>query len=182
MKLTRRQKYKGYAFKSLGDNFNKFYSEYLPFELTKAQKNVLKEIWNDVQKPEQMNRLLQGDVGSGKTLVALFSMLMAIDNQYQTCIMAPTEILAQQHFHSISKYLSQMDINVAILTGSTKTKDRKLLQSDLENGEINILIHNKDSSLLNGIKLDYKDTLMGGGFQIENPSADRECGCGQSFG
>ncbi len=140
LKLTRRQKYKGYAFKSLGDNFNKFYSEYLPFELTKAQKNVLKEIWNDVQKPEQMNRLLQGDVGSGKTLVALFSMLMAIDNQYQTCIMAPTEILAQQHFHSISKYLSQMDINVAVLTGSTKTKDRKLLQSDLESGEINILI------------------------------------------
>ena len=102
LKLTRIQKSKGYAFENLGDGFNDFYKKYLPFELTNAQKRVLKEIRNDVRNPQQMNRLLQGDVGSGKTLVALLSMLMAVDNHYQTCLMAPTEILAQQHYQSIA--------------------------------------------------------------------------------
>lgn len=140
LKLTRNQKSKGYAFEDLGSNFNDFYNKHLPFELTGAQKRVLKEIRNDVRNPQQMNRLLQGDVGSGKTLVALLSMLMATDNNYQACIMAPTEILANQHFQSIAEYLKEMDINVALLTGSTKTKDRKILHQQLENGEVNLLI------------------------------------------
>ena len=140
LKLTRTKKSKGYAFKNLGDNFNDFYKNYLPFDLTNAQKRVLKEIRNDVRNPQQMNRLLQGDVGSGKTLVALLSMLMAVDNNYQTCLMVPTEILAQQHFRSISKYLAKMDIEVAVLTGSTKAKERKLLHHRLEQANIDLLI------------------------------------------
>jgi ATP-dependent DNA helicase RecG len=140
LKLTRNQKSKGYAFEDLGDGFNNFYKKHLPFELTNAQKRVLKEIRNDVINPQQMNRLLQGDVGSGKTLVALLSMLMAVDNKYQACLMAPTEILANQHFKTISNYLKDQDINISILTGSTKTKERKLLHEQLENGEIDLLI------------------------------------------
>ena len=140
LKLTRIQKSKGYAFENLGDGFNDFYKKYLPFELTNAQKRVLKEIRNDVRNPQQMNRLLQGDVGSGKTLVALLSMLMAVDNHYQTCLMAPTEILAQQHYQSIAEYLKKMNVKVALLTGSTKTKDRKLLHEQLEKGDIDLLI------------------------------------------
>ena len=140
LKLTRNKKFKGYPFENLGEGFNKFYNKYLPFELTGAQKRVLKEIRNDVRNPQQMNRLLQGDVGSGKTLVALLSMLMAVDNGYQACLMAPTEILARQHFTTISEYLESQNIKVAILTGSTKTKVRRVLHEQLENGEIDILI------------------------------------------
>ena len=140
LKLTRNKKFKGYPFENLGEGFNEFYNKHLPFELTGAQKRVLKEIRNDVRNPQQMNRLLQGDVGSGKTLVALLSMLMAVDNGYQACLMAPTEILARQHFTTISDYLESQNIKVAILTGSTKTKGRRILHEQLENGEIDILI------------------------------------------
>ena len=140
LKLTRNKKFKGYPFENLGDGFNDFYNKHLPFELTGAQKRVLKEIRNDVRNPQQMNRLLQGDVGSGKTLVALLSMLMAVDNGYQACLMAPTEILARQHFTTISEYLESQNIKVAILTGSSKTKERRVLHEQLENGEIDILI------------------------------------------
>ena len=140
LKLTRTHKSKGYAFDNLGDAFNNFYQNYLPFKLTNAQKRVLKEIRNDVRYPKQMNRLLQGDVGSGKTLVALLSMLMAVDNNYQTCLMAPTEILAHQHFNTIDKYLKEMNIRVSILTGSTKSKERKILHQKLEVGEIDLLV------------------------------------------
>ena len=140
LKLIRNKKFKGYSFEKLGEGFNDFYNKYLPFELTGAQKRVLKEIRNDVRHPQQMNRLLQGDVGSGKTLVALLSMLMAVDNGYQACLMAPTEILARQHFATISEYLQAQNINVAILTGSTKNKERRMLYEQLENSEIDILI------------------------------------------
>ncbi|MDC3305992.1 ATP-dependent DNA helicase RecG [Flavobacteriales bacterium] len=140
LKLTRNKKFKGYPFENLGDGFNEFYNKHLPFELTGAQKRVLKEIRNDVRNPQQMNRLLQGDVGSGKTLVALLSMLMAVDNGYQACLMAPTEILARQHFTTISEYLKEQNIKVAVLTGSSKTKERRVLHEQLENGEIDILI------------------------------------------
>ena len=140
LKLTRNKKFKGYPFENLGEGFNEFYNKHLPFELTGAQKRVLKEIRNDVRNPQQMNRLLQGDVGSGKTLVALLSMLMAVDNGYQACLMAPTEILARQHFTTISEYLKEQNIKVAILTGSSKTKERRVLHEQLENGEIDILI------------------------------------------
>ena len=140
LKITRIKKSKGYPFKILGDAFNDFYNKYLPFELTNAQKRVIKEIRNDVRKPQQMNRLLQGDVGSGKTLVAILSMLMAVDNKFQACIMAPTEILAQQHFQSIFSYLENMKINIGLLTGSTKTKDRNLLYEKLLIGEIHLII------------------------------------------
>ena len=140
LKLTRNKKFKGYPFENLGEGFNEFYNKHLPFELTGAQKRVLKEIRNDVRNPQQMNRLLQGDVGSGKTLVALLSMLMAVDNGYQACLMAPTEILARQHFTTISEYLKEQNIKVAVLTGSSKTKERRVLHEQLENGEIDILI------------------------------------------
>ena len=140
LKLTRNKKSRGYPFESLGCHFNDFYENYLPFELTNAQKNVLKEIRADVKYPQQMNRLLQGDVGSGKTLVALLSMLMAIDNNFQACLMAPTEILAKQHFNSISNYLEKMNIKVQILTGSSKTKERRILHAELEDGKIDLLI------------------------------------------
>ena len=140
MKISRHKKLEGYAFKKLGPIFNDFYSKYLPFELTNAQKRVVKEIRSDLKNEQQMNRLLQGDVGSGKTLVAILSMLMAVDNRYQSCLMAPTEILASQHFQSISEYLSAMDIQVALLTGSTKTKERTILFEQLSNGQIDLLI------------------------------------------
>ena len=138
--MKRAAKSKGYSFEKVGDYFNSFYNNYLSFELTGAQKRVLKEIRADLRKKEQMNRLLQGDVGSGKTLVALLSMLIAIDNNYQTCIMVPTEILAHQHFNTISSLLSELDIRVDLLTGSTKNKIRTEIYQNLENGNTNILI------------------------------------------
>ncbi|MDO4225159.1 MAG: ATP-dependent DNA helicase RecG, partial [Bergeyella zoohelcum] len=124
----------------VGDFFNNFYNNHLPFELTNAQKRVLKEIRNDMKRPIQMNRLLQGDVGSGKTMVALLSMLLALDNGFQSCLMAPTEILAQQHFNGISDLLKDTNIKVKLLTGSTKTAERKSIHAGLLNGEISILI------------------------------------------
>ena len=140
IKMIRNNKYIGYSLSQLGDNFHNYYKNHLKFELTNAQKRVIKEIRLDVKNNKQMNRLLQGDVGSGKTIVALLSMLMAIDNGFQACIMAPTEILAQQHFTTISKELAEMDINVNILTGSKKTKARRELLEELENGKIQLLI------------------------------------------
>jgi len=130
----------GYCFKHVGDSFNRFYAHYLPFPLTNAQKKVLREIRADAGSGRQMNRLLQGDVGSGKTLVALMAMLLAVDNGYQSCIMAPTEILAIQHFETISAYLSDMGINVGLLTGSTKKADRAVLHEQLQSGELSMLI------------------------------------------
>ena len=140
LKHHRENKFKGYRFEEVGFNFNKFYKDFLPFELTGAQKRVIKEIRRDVNRNIQMNRLLQGDVGSGKTLVALMTMLIAMDNGFQSCMMAPTEILAQQHYHSVSKFLQGMNIEVGLLTGSTKTKARKELHEKLETGKIQILI------------------------------------------
>ena len=139
-KQLRKTKSKGYALSTIGDYFNEYYNNHLDFPLTKAQKRVIKEIRADVKGNQQMNRLLQGDVGSGKTIVAILSMLMAIDNDFQACIMAPTEILAQQHFNTISETLSKLDIRIDILTGSKKTKGRKVLLEELENGKINLLI------------------------------------------
>ena len=121
-------------------HFNTFYQDHLPFELTGAQKKVMKEIRRDMGSGRQMNRLLQGDVGSGKTLVALMSMLIAMDNGFQACIMAPTEILAQQHFQSISKFLEGMDVQVELLTGSTKKADREPIHEGLLDGSLHILI------------------------------------------
>ena len=112
----------------------------MPFDLTNAQKKVLRDIRNDLKSSKQMNRLLQGDVGSGKTLVALLSMLIAVDNKYQACIMAPTEILSQQHFQYFSDFLNSLDINIALLTGSTKAKYRKTIHEQLEDGSIDLLI------------------------------------------
>jgi len=140
LKQVRTNKFKGFVFDKVGDNFNNFYKKNLPFELTNAQKKVIKEIRADFAKATQMNRLLQGDVGSGKTLVALMTALIAIDNGYQTAIMAPTEILAKQHFASITKMLEGLGLEIALLTGSSKTKERRDLHEKLENGEINILI------------------------------------------
>jgi ATP-dependent DNA helicase RecG len=136
----RQKKYRGYVFEHVGKAFNDFYSKNLPFELTGAQKRVVKEIRNDVGCGKQMNRLLQGDVGSGKTLVALMSMLIAIDNGYQACLMAPTEILANQHTETIKELLFGLNIHVELLTGSVKGKKREKLLSDLITGDINILI------------------------------------------
>lgn len=139
-KLLRTQKFKGNSFEKVGVGFNNFYSNRLPFELTKAQKRVIKEIRIDTQRGIQMNRLLQGDVGSGKTVVALMSMLLAVDNGFQACIMAPTEILAQQHYYSIKHLVGDNFIELELLTGSTPKKKRKVLHERLENGELNILI------------------------------------------
>jgi ATP-dependent DNA helicase RecG len=139
-KLLRVQKFKGNIFDKVGPYFNEFYHNKLPFELTNSQKKVLKEIRLDTQRGVQMNRLLQGDVGSGKTVVALMSMLIAIDNDFQTCIMAPTEILATQHYHTIKSLVGDDFIEVALLTGSTKPKERKIIHEKLENGELKILI------------------------------------------
>lgn len=139
-KLNHQQKFKSYEFESIGNYFNEFYANYLPFELTNAQKRVIKEIRADLAKPVQMNRLLQGDVGSGKTMVALLSALIAIDNGFQAAFMAPTEILATQHFQALSGYLSKMDIQVGLLTGSTKAKERRELAEKLVTGEMKILV------------------------------------------
>ncbi|MGY3054287.1 ATP-dependent DNA helicase RecG [Pedobacter sp. UYEF25] len=139
-KKLRQQKFKGAVFAKVGEKVNQFYSEYLPFKLTDAQKRVIKEIRSDTQTGAQMNRLIQGDVGSGKTVVALMSMLLAIDNGHQACMMAPTEILARQHYISICELVGDDLINVSILTGSTKKRDRSLLHQQLEKGEIDILI------------------------------------------
>ncbi len=139
-KAQRNEDFKGKVVAKIGDVFNDFYQNQLPFKLTNAQKRVLKEIRLDMGSGKQMNRLLQGDVGSGKTMVALLSMLMLIDNGYQAALMAPTEILASQHFQSIAESLQQMDIKVGLLTGSTKTAHRRLLLEELKNGNLNILI------------------------------------------
>lgn len=135
-----RKKYKGYIFPKVGDIFNTFYSKHLPFELTDAQKRVMREIRADMKTGTQMNRLLQGDVGSGKTLVALMSMLIALDNGYQACIMAPTEILAEQHYATICEFLGDMDVHVELLTGMVKGKRRKTVLQDLASGDVNILV------------------------------------------
>ncbi|MFA5044955.1 MAG: ATP-dependent DNA helicase RecG [Paludibacter sp.] len=140
LKNWREQQSSGFVFSKIGHFFNTFFNEYLPFELTGAQKRVLREIRIDVASGRQMNRLLQGDVGSGKTLVALMTMLMAIDNGFQACIMAPTEILATQHFASLKEFLGDLGVSVALLTGSTSKKDRVVLHESLRNGELNILI------------------------------------------
>ena len=137
---NRIEKSTGFVFSKVGESFNMFYSNNLPFELTNAQKQVLREIRKDLGSGKQMNRLLQGDVGSGKTLVALMSMLIAIDNSYQTCIMAPTEVLANQHLKSISMFLDGMGIEVALLTGSTRKKKREEIHEKILSGELNILI------------------------------------------
>jgi ATP-dependent DNA helicase RecG len=139
-KLLRSRKFKGVIFGEVGEKFNTFYNTKLPFQLTEAQKRVLKEIRLDTQKGVQMNRLLQGDVGSGKTIVALMTMLLAIDNGYQTCLMAPTEILARQHFNSLKELMGDGLVNIELLTGSVKAKQRKIIHEGLENGQINILI------------------------------------------
>ncbi|MFV0585393.1 MAG: ATP-dependent DNA helicase RecG [Parabacteroides gordonii] len=136
----RKLKLKGIVFPTVGNYFNTFYKDYLPFELTGAQKRVVKEIRADMGSGRQMNRLLQGDVGSGKTLVALLSMLLAVDNHCQACMMAPTEILATQHYATVMAFLKDMDIRVALLTGSTKKKERNAILPAIANGEIQIVI------------------------------------------
>jgi ATP-dependent DNA helicase RecG len=140
VRIQRNQYSKGVLFEKVGDYFNQFYNQYLPFALTGAQKRVLKEIRQDTGRGNQMNRLLQGDVGSGKTIVALLSMLLAADNGYQSCLMAPTEILAQQHFQSIAALLAPMPIEVALLTGSTKTAERKRILQGLLEDSIHLVI------------------------------------------
>ncbi len=140
LKIVRSEKVKGHVFNRVGNHFNDFYHKNLPFELTGAQKKVIKEIRADLGSGKQMNRLLQGDVGSGKTLVALMNMLIAVDNGFQACMMAPTEILAVQHYNSISKLLKGLDINIRLLTGSTKTAERKIIHEELQNGELPLLV------------------------------------------
>jgi len=135
-----RRKYRGYVFSHVGDTFNTFYHNHLPFQLTEAQKRVIREIRKDMGSGRQMNRLLQGDVGSGKTLVALMSMLIAIDNGFQACIMAPTEILAEQHLHTIMQFLGNMPVRVALLTGIVKGKRRQEVLDGLIDGTIHILV------------------------------------------
>ena len=135
-----RRKYRGYVFPRIGNVFNSFYHDNLPFTLTEAQKRVIREIWNDMRSGRQMNRLLQGDVGSGKTLVALMSMLIALDNGYQACIMAPTEILAEQHLNTINNFLKGMDVRVELLTGIVKGKRRNTILEDLAAGRVDILV------------------------------------------
>ena len=135
-----RRKYRGYVFSKVGDLFNGFYHHNLPFPLTEAQKRVIREIRKDMGSGRQMNRLLQGDVGSGKTLVALMSMLIALDNGYQACIMAPTEILAEQHLQTIMDFLNDMPIRVALLTGIVKGKKRQEILDGLLDGTVHILV------------------------------------------
>ena len=135
-----RRKYRGYIFSQVGEVFNTFYRDHLPFPLTEAQKRVIREIRKDMGRGRQMNRLLQGDVGSGKTLVALMSMLIAIDNGYQACIMAPTEILAEQHLQTMMGFLKDMDLRVALLTGIVKGKRREEVLEGLMDGSIQILV------------------------------------------
>ncbi len=138
--LIRKNKIKGHNFEKVGYYFNAFFQNHLPFELTNAQKRVIKEIRNDLGSNAQMNRLLQGDVGSGKTIVAFMTMLLALDNDFQACIMAPTEILANQHFESIQGFAKELRINIKLLTGSTKTAERRIIHEELENGSLQILI------------------------------------------
>lgn len=143
MNLLRSQRHrfsKGVVFDKVGDLFNVFYRDHLPFELTGAQKRVIREIRADTARGKQMNRLLQGDVGSGKTIVALLTMLLAIDNGYQACLMAPTEILARQHFATITELLREMPVSVKLLTGSSRSADRKKTLKELAEGEVKILI------------------------------------------
>lgn len=136
----RQKRYVGHRFSKVGEMFNRFYRENLPFELTNAQKRVVKEIRNDVNGNSQMNRLIQGDVGSGKTLVALLSMLLAKDNNYQACMLVPTEILAEQHCATLRRMLGSLPVRVELLTGSTKQKDRQPILEGLENGSVDILV------------------------------------------
>ncbi len=138
--LRRSKALNGYRFPRIGNYFNSFYSRCLPFELTGAQKRVIKEIRADMATGRQMNRLLQGDVGSGKTLVALMTMLIAVDNNTQACLMAPTEIIATQHYETISKMVAPVGINVKLLTGSTRKKERKIIHDQLSDGSLHILI------------------------------------------
>jgi len=140
LKLINTNRFEGFVFEKVGHYFNTFYKECLPFDLTNAQKRVLREIRGDVGSGHQMNRLLQGDVGSGKTIIAVFSMLLAIDNGYQACIMAPTEILATQHYEKISKQLEPLGLRVEFLSGSTKVAQRRRILADLRDGQVNILI------------------------------------------
>ena len=138
--LIQKHKIKGHSFTKVGEYFNDFYQNHLPFELTNAQKRVIKEIRNDMGSNAQMNRLLQGDVGSGKTIVAFMSMLLALDNGFQACLMAPTEILANQHFIGLSELAQTININIRILTGSTRIAQRRIIHEELENGTLDILI------------------------------------------
>lgn len=138
-RLRRHKHSKGAIFEKVGEYFNTFYTRYLPFELTGAQKRVLKEIRTDTGRGKQMNRLLQGDVGSGKTIVALLTMLLAADNGYQSCLMAPTEILATQHFNGLSELLKGMQVNIRLLTGSTKTAERRQILSQLADGSLHMI-------------------------------------------
>lgn len=139
-KINIQRKIRGHIFSIIGDLFNEFYYQHLPFKLTGAQKRVIKEIRLDMKSGKQMNRLLQGDVGSGKTLVALMSILIAIDNGYQAAIMAPTEILAMQHFYSVTNMLRKMDVEVGLLTGSTKKAQRKIIHERLLEGKMQLII------------------------------------------
>ena len=139
-KKRRESLMQGYVFGQVGDYFNTFYSKYLPFPLTNAQKRVIREIRIDLGSGHQMNRLLQGDVGSGKTIVALMVMLLALDNGYQACMMAPTEILATQHYATLKEQLKDMPVKFALLTGSTKTKERREIYSGLEDGSLQIIV------------------------------------------
>jgi ATP-dependent DNA helicase RecG len=140
VKMLRHENVRGWVFDTVGEKFNSFFKDYLPFPLTNAQKKVIKEIRHDMGSGKQMNRLLQGDVGSGKTVVALMCMLLANDNGFQACIMAPTEILAVQHYNSLRELLQDMPVHIGLLTGNTKTKDRRILHESLRAGEMNILI------------------------------------------
>ncbi|GAA3521950.1 ATP-dependent DNA helicase RecG [Aquimarina addita] len=139
-KLIRKQKIKGYPFTEVGTYFNTFYNDHLPFTLTNAQKRVIKEIRKDIGSSAQMNRLLQGDVGSGKTIVGFMAMLLAIDNGFQACLMAPTAILASQHYQGITELTKGLDIQVKLLMGSSKVKERRIIHEELENGTLHILI------------------------------------------
>ena len=140
VRSERHRKSRGVIFEKVGELFNSFYKEHLPFELTGAQKRVIREIRNDTGTGHQMNRLLQGDVGSGKTIVALLVMLLAIDNGYQACLMAPTEVLAQQHFATLSSLLKKLPVGIQLLTGSTPAKERKKILAALLSGELQIII------------------------------------------
>jgi len=139
-KLLNTQKFRGHRFEVVGERFNTFYHKHLPFSLTQAQKRVIKEIRKDTASGAQLNRLVQGDVGSGKTVVALMTMLLAVDNGFQACLMAPTEILAQQHYQSITRLLRNQIASVQLLTGSTPRKDRRVIHAQLEDGSLDILV------------------------------------------
>ncbi|WP_299117214.1 ATP-dependent DNA helicase RecG [uncultured Winogradskyella sp.] len=138
--LIHKSKIKGFPFEEVGTYFNTFFKDHLPFDLTNAQKRVIKEIRSDLGSNAQMNRLLQGDVGSGKTIVAFMSMLIGLDNGFQCCLMAPTEILSVQHYNGLNELCKLLKINISILTGSTKTSERKIIHENLENGQLQILI------------------------------------------